>query len=110
MAHATYPVPKKTRRILTLAIWAGLVALLLCLIALDEKTETASAVDLAFARVFGLCFGPVILFSGVAGLVMAGRPHHRSLVPLALAFIAVGGFVSWLFFFETIELGPFLSR
>jgi hypothetical protein len=96
------------RRILTLAIWAGLVALLLSLIVLDEKTETASAVDLAFARLFGLGFGPVLLFSGLTGLAMAGRPHHRKLVPLALAFIAVGGFVTWLFFFETTELGRFL--
>jgi len=108
LAHATHPVPKKTRRILTLAISAGLVALLLALIVLDEKTEAASAVDLAFARLFGLCFGPVLLLSGLAGLALAGRPHHRKLVPLACAFIAIGGFVTWLFFFETSELGAFL--
>ena len=108
MAHALHPVPKKIRRILSLAIWAGLVALLLSLIALDEKTEAATAVDLAFARLFGLSFGPVLLFSGLAGLALAGRPHHRKLVPLALAFIAVGGFVTWLFFFETTQLDPLL--
>jgi hypothetical protein len=96
------------RRILTLAIWAGLVALLLSLIVLDEKTEAASAVDLAFARLIGLGFGPVLLLSGLASLAMAGRPHHRKLVPLALAFIAVGGFVTWLFFFETTQLGRLL--
>ena len=108
MAHVLHKVPSKTRRILTLAISASLVALLLCLIVLDEKTEAASAVDLAFARLFGLCFGPVLLFSGLAGLALAGRPHHRKLVPLALAFIAVGGFVTWLFFFETSELAALL--
>jgi hypothetical protein len=108
LARVTYPVPKKVRRILTLAIWAGLVALLVSLIVLDAKTEAASAVDLAFARLFGLCFGPVLLLSGIAGLAMAGRPHHRKLVPLALAFIAVGGFVTWLFFFETSELAGLL--
>lgn len=108
MARATYPVSKKVRRILTLAIWAGLVALLASLVVLDAKTEAASAVDLAFARLFGLCFGPVLLLSGLTGLALAGRPHHRKLVPLALAFIAVGGFVTWLFFFETSELAGFL--
>jgi hypothetical protein len=108
LARTAYPIPTKVRRILTLAIWAGLVALLISLIVLDAKTETASAVDLAFARLFGLCFGPVFLVSGLAGLALAGRPHHRKLVPLALAFIAVGGFVTWLFFFETGELAGLL--
>jgi hypothetical protein len=108
LARIAYPVPKKVRRILTLAIWAGLVALLMSLIVLDAKTEAASAVDLAFARLFGLCFGPVLLVAGLAGLALSGRPHHRRLVPLALAFVAVGGFVTWLFFFETSELSGLL--
>ena len=79
-------MPHKTRLILTLAIWAGLVALLLVAVILDEKTEAAPPVDLAFARLFALCLGPVLLLSGLAGLTLSGRPHHRKLVPLALAF------------------------
>lgn len=110
MAHALQPVPKKTRLILTLAIWAALVALLLVAVILDEKTEAASAVDLAFTRLFALCLGPVILVSGLAGLALAGRAHHRKLVPLALGFIAFGGFITWLFFFETSELPLLFSR
>lgn len=110
MAHALHPIPKKTRLILTLAIWAALVALLLVAVVLDEKTEAAGAVDLAFARLFALCLGPVMLLSGLAWLALMGRPHHRRLVPLALGFIAFGGFITWLFFFETSQLPLLFSR
>lgn len=110
MAHALHPIPKKTRLILTLAIGAALLALLLVAWVLDERTEAAEPVDLAFTRLIALCLGPVMLFSGFAWLALMGRPHHGKLVPLALGFIAFGGLITWLFFFETAELPALFSR
>lgn len=104
MIHALKPVPAHTQRILTTAICAGLMVLLGSAVVLDEETEFGPTVDHLFSLLFALNLGPVLMLAGLVGLVRAWQPHDKKLVPLALAFMVFGAFITWLFFIETNEL------
>jgi len=102
--YALKQVSPFARRVLTTAIAVALIALLGWSVVLDEETEFGPAVDHAFSLLFAVNLGPVVLLAGIAGLLLSSRPHSRKLVPVALAFITVGAFITWLFFIETNEL------
>ncbi|MGE0153250.1 MAG: hypothetical protein AB7R90_11590 [Reyranellaceae bacterium] len=99
-------MPRSTRWILTAAIVAAVMALLASAVILDEETEFGSPTYALFSALIGVNLGPLLLAAGGLALFHGTRPHNRKLVPLALAAIALGAFMTWLFFFEleTIEL------
>jgi len=107
MIGSTKPVSSSTKSILLIAIFAALLALGASAIVFDEETEFGTPTEQLFSLLLGFNLGPVLMIAGVAALVMGQRPHSRNLVPVAIAVLVFGAFMSWLFFVETTELPDF---
>ena len=81
-----------------------LAALALAAALFDQQTESGNAAQRVFAFLIGLAIGPAPIFAAIGALLMARRPRHPAIIPVALATLLFGVAMSWLFFVETTEL------